>query len=270
MLKFLVGGSLVLILVAAVLKFSDGRKPFEPAAGSAWVEPSTGMQFVWVPSGCFNMGSEALEDDQKPVHRVCVKGFYLGKYEVTQRQYEKIVGSNPCSQKCIPYLGPDRAVTGVRWEEATRMAEALGSSSGNQFRLPSEAEWEYACVAGGQHKVNCGDGRHDDLGWMQQHRYGPKSNRPQDVGGKKPNAWGLFDMTGNVSEYVQDCWHGNYSGAPKDGSAWMTDGDCFARLYRGGSWGSGYFPTATTRVHIEFDGDPGNWEYSGFRLVKTQ
>lgn len=262
----LVGGMLALASVAALTYFGM-RKASEPAPGSAWVEPVTGMQFVWIPSGCFNMGSEKDRDDQKPVHSVCVSGFYLGKYEVTQGEYERIVGTNPCATTCTRYLGSDRAVTNVQWEDAQNMAEALGQSSDNKFRLPSEAEWEYACLAGGLHKDYCGEGRLKDLAWIEQSRHGPNLDRPQSVGGKKPNAWGLFDMMGNVSEYVQDCWHGNYNGAPQDGSAWIADGYCYARITRGGSWETYSIP-ATRREYREVDSEL-IVRSNGFRLVKA-
>jgi formylglycine-generating enzyme required for sulfatase activity len=262
----LIAGVLVL-MSAAALKYFSVRNPIEPAPGSAWVEPTTGMQFVWVPSGCFNMGSEKGLDDQKPVHRVCVSGFYLGKYEVTQGEYEKIVGANPCATECTRYLGSDRAVTNVRWNDIQKVTEALSQSSGSKFRLPSEAEWEYACRAGELHKDYCGDGRLDDLAWIGQSRYGSNLDRPQSVGTKKHNAWGLFDMMGNVSEYVLDCWHGNYNGAPKDGSAWVADGYCNARITRGGSWDSSDSIKATYRGYRESDSELID-RSNGFRLVK--
>lgn len=265
-LWLLVGGLSVLALALAFKQFGI-PKLGEPVPGTAWVEPSTGMQFVWVPSGCFDMGSNTGDDDQRPAHRVCVKGFWLGKYEVTQAEYEQVVGSNPCTTKCPRFVGPDRAVTNVHWDEAQKMAEAFSRRSGNRFRLPSESEWEYACLAGGRHKVYCGDGQVEELGWVDRWRYGPNSNHPQPGGRKKPNAWGLFDMTGNVTEHVGDCWHGNYNGAPSDGSAWIADGYCYARVYRGGGWKMSDTIKATTRRHRERDSesDPDGF---GFRLVK--
>lgn len=257
--------SLVLALLAIWKYFS---KPSEPAPGTIWIEPNTGMQFVWVPTGCFNMGSEKNHDDQKPVHRVCLKGFFLGKYEVTQGEYEKIVGTNPCATKCTSYLGSDRAATNIGWKEAQYVAEALSRISDSKFRLPSESEWEYACRAGEQHKDYCGDGPIKEIAWIAQSRYGPNLDRPQSVGGKKPNAWGLFDMTGNVSEHVQDCWHGNYKGAPEDGSAWIADGYCHGRVNRGGSWDSSENVNATFRRHREFDSELIE-RSNGLRLVRT-
>jgi formylglycine-generating enzyme required for sulfatase activity len=266
--RLLAIGLLFLGAVVFVIKYSTSRIAAEPAPGAVWVEPTTGMKFVWVPSGCFNMGAEDDEESQKPVHRVCLKGFYLGQFEVTQAEYEKTVGVNPCAQACDRYLGPDRAVTHVRWEDAQNAAQILGRRSGKQIRLPSESEWEYACLAGGRHKRYCGDGQLSALAWIGQSRYGPALDRPQVVGGKQANAWGLFDMMGNVSEYVQDCWHGNYNDAPADGTAWMG-GYCDARLYRGGSWDTSDQVVATARGHLEKDADPLSWRSNGFRLVMS-
>jgi formylglycine-generating enzyme required for sulfatase activity len=265
MLRLLAGGIFLLFLTVAAVKYSGGEKKlFEPAAGTIWTEATTGMQFVWVPSGCFDMGSEKGRDNEKPVHRVCLKGFYLGKYEVTQAEYEKIIGSNPCAVKCNNYLGPDRAVVNLYREDAEILAEKFGALTANRFRLPSESEWEYACLAGGQHKEYCGEDRFlNNLGWIGGYTYGPKP-----VGGKKPNAWGLFDMMGNANEYVQDCWHGNYVGAPNDGSAWIDGGYCHARMFRGGATQSHDSTKATFRMSIEKDMDPAMFMDMGVRLVK--
>ena len=264
MLRVLAGGLFFLILTVAAVKYSDGEKKlFEPAAGTIWTEATTGMQFVWVPSGCFNMGFDKSRDDQKPVHEVCLKGFYLGKYEVTQAEYEKIVGKNPCAVKCNTYLGPDRAVVNLYREDAELLAEKFEVLTANRFRLPSESEWEYACLAGGRHKEYCGDGDFMELAWMGGYTYGP-----QPVGRKKPNAWGLFDMMGNANEYVQDCWHGNYVGAPNDGSAWIDGGYCHARMFRGGATRSHDSTKATFRMSIEKDMDAPNFMDKGVRLVK--
>jgi formylglycine-generating enzyme required for sulfatase activity len=263
MWRWLGGGFALLVAVVVAWHYAGKSRLVEPAPGSAWIEPGTGMQFVWVPSGCFDMGAHDGRDSDKPVHRVCVKGFYLGKYEVTQAEYEKIVGTNPCAVQCDRYLGADRPVTNVQREDAQRMAALFSKRAGNRFRLPSEAEWEYACLAGGRHKEYCGDGSLRELAWLYGDADGPKA-----VGGRQPNAWGLSDMMGNVHEYVQDCWHGNYVGAPRDGSAWTKDGYCMAQLHRGGGFDTLKGITATNRFSLEADMEPVNLMSKGFRLVK--
>lgn len=262
----LLTSSLLALSFVALFKHLGTQNLSEPAAGSLWTEPTTGMQFVWIPTGCFQMGSAHGRDDEKPIHRVCVKGFYLGKYEVTQGQYEKVVGSNPCAKHCSHFVGADRAVAYIRWDDAQKMIAELQRKLGERFRLPSEAEWEYACVAGGRHREHCGDGRLEDVAWIDQAHYGGSADGPRPVGLKQPNAWGLFDMNGNVAEYVQDCWHGNYAGAHRDGSA-RVDGDCFVRVYRGGSWETSGPIRATTRGYLAIDSEllPSS---NGFRLVR--
>ena len=213
-------------VILAILAMGNGTAMAEPPAGTLLREPHTGMEFVWVPSGCFNMGSNTGEQFEKPVHPVCVSGFWLSKYEVTQAQYEKITGTNPSDFK-----GADRPVDSVSWDDAMKFALAYGLSTNVPMRLPSEAEWEYACRAGEQHATYCGDGDPSELGW-----YGANSkDQTHPVGQLRANAWGLYDMSGNVWEWVLDCWNLDYVGAPADGSAWLA-GNCTRRVARGGAW----------------------------------
>ncbi len=202
----------------------------EPAAGEIWVEPGTGMRFAWIPGGCFLMGSANRYAYERPAHKVCVKGFYLGVYSVTQAQYLKVVpGKNPSDNQ-----GADLPIESVNWNDAVTMAHQLAQTSGQKIRLPTEAEWEYACRAGSMHDPNCGDGKLADLAWYNRNSDG----HTQPVGKKKPNAWGLYDMNGNVWQWTLDCWHESYYGAPTDGHAWIANGDCTIRAARGGSWGT--------------------------------
>jgi formylglycine-generating enzyme required for sulfatase activity len=115
----------------------------------------------------------------------------------------------------------------VSWHDAKQFVSLLSAKTGKTYRLPSEAEWEYACRAGGRHEY-CGSDSADNVSW-----YSGKATNP--VAGKQANAWGLHDMSGNVWEWTEDCWNGNYSSAPTDGSAW-TAGDCSLKVVRGGSW----------------------------------
>ena len=229
----------------------------EPAPGTPWQESKTGMRFVWIPAGCFDMGAVDGGAYELPVHKVCVKGFYLGVYEVTQAQYRLVMGKNPSNT-----LGDAFPVESVSWTVATQMAKGLSQKSGETFRLPSEAEWEYACRAGGKHALYCGEGNPTELGWFTKN----SGQQSWPVGQKKPNAWGLYDMSGNVWDWTQDCWHPSYVGAPDDGSAWTSGDDCANRVARGGSWGG---VTSSLRA------DSRNWNLmdsyftdTGFRLVR--
>jgi len=221
--------------------------PAEPKAGEGFTEPVTSMEFVWVPGGCFEMGS-GLNSLESPVHRVCMEGFWLGKYEVTQGQWEKVMGSNPALFK-----GDDLPVETVSWDDAQAFIAKLNQKGPGGFRLPSEAQWEYACRSGGQKQTYCGGEDVDRLAWSRgpigaagagapAQAAGPpdRSNEPNvihPVGTKAPNGLGLHDMSGNVWEWVQDCWHDSYQGAPTDGRAWEY-GECDYRVFRGGAYGN--------------------------------
>lgn len=196
-------------------------------AGKVFRDCNACPEMVVIPAGSFQMGSNGGKSDEKPVHRVDVPAFAIGKTEVTQAQWRAIMGSNPSRfSDC-----DDCPVERVNWHDAQDYLNRLSARTGQRYRLPSEAEWEYACRAGGQHEY-CGGDSLDSLAWYD----GNSNKRTQSVERKQANAWGLHDMSGNVWEWVQDCWNGSYNGAPADGSAW-TDGDCGKRVLRGGSWG---------------------------------
>ncbi|MBI4751133.1 MAG: SUMF1/EgtB/PvdO family nonheme iron enzyme [Acidobacteria bacterium] len=183
------------------------------------------MEFVLIPAGEFQMGS-TQSDDEKPVHKVKIsEGFYLGKYEVTQAEWEGVMGNNPSNFK-----GDRLPVENVSWDECQKFLEKLSAKKdGYTYRLPSEAEWEYACRAGttGDHAGNL-----DEMAWYSSN----SGSKPHPVGQKKPNEWGLHDMHGNVWEWCQDWYQGSYNGAPTDGRAWELGADKQFRVMRGGSW----------------------------------
>ncbi|MCX7824323.1 MAG: formylglycine-generating enzyme family protein [Verrucomicrobiae bacterium] len=189
------------------------------------------MQFVAIRPGSFMMGSERSAD-WKPVHEVTfAKPFYMGKYEVTQEQWERIMGSNPSNFK-----GPKNPVEQVNWDDCQSFISKLKEKlPGRAFRLPTEAEWEYACRAGSTNDFCFGNdvGRLRDYAWYIAN----SDNTTHPVGEKQPNAWGLYDMHGNVWEWCQDIYRDNYMGAPADGSAWeQAQGSVTNRVLRGGSW----------------------------------
>jgi formylglycine-generating enzyme required for sulfatase activity len=185
-----------------------------------------GMEAVYIPAGEFQMGSADgwFNGDEKPAHQVVFsEAFWMGKYEVTQAQWEAVMGANPSYFKGCPQC----PVKNVSWDDCQEFIKKLNErKDGWEYRLPSEAEWEYACRAG-----TTGDyaGELDEMAW-----YGSFSGT-HPVGEKKANAWGLHDMHGNVSEWCQDRWHENYDGAPNDGHAWEQGSDN-RRVVRGGSW----------------------------------
>jgi eukaryotic-like serine/threonine-protein kinase len=198
------------------------------------------LEMVAIPGGTFTMGSPSTEkersNDEGPQHQVTIQPFYLGKFEVTQAQYEAIMGSNPSNFK-----GANRPVEKVSWNDAVEFCKRLSQKTGRTYRLPSEAEWEYACRAGTTTPFYFGETITTDLvNYDGNFTYDaePKGKYRQqttDVGSLPSNAFGLYDMHGNVWEWCADSWHSNYDGAPTDGSAWV-DNDNQNRVLRGGSW----------------------------------
>jgi formylglycine-generating enzyme required for sulfatase activity len=183
---------------------------------------------VSVLGGCFQMGGNSGSDDEKPVHEVCLKGFQMGQTEVTQGQWRALMGSNPSH---FSSCGDDCPVESVSWNDIQDFLKTLNRKTGSNFRLPSEAEWEYACRGGRANDTYCGGDDAGRVGWYSDN----SGRRTHEVGGKSANAFGLYDMSGNVWEWTQDCWNSNYNGAPRDGSDWQG-GDCSRRVLRGGSW----------------------------------
>ncbi|WP_442948848.1 SUMF1/EgtB/PvdO family nonheme iron enzyme [Nostoc sp.] len=202
----------------------------------------------------FTMGSPAGEaerhSDESPQHQVTVPGFFMGKYAVTQEQYQAIMGSNiNIFQKIIGnnnnpsnFKGDKLPVEKVSWDEAVEFCKKLNQKTRRKYRLPSEAEWEYACRAGTTTPFYFGETITRDLvNYNGNYPYGsaPKGEYRQqttDVGKFPPNSFGLYDMHGNVWEWCQDVYNDNYQGAPKDGSAWLTGKDNNSMLLRGGCW----------------------------------
>jgi formylglycine-generating enzyme required for sulfatase activity len=214
-------------------------------------------KLVDIPGGCFQMGSNSDSDDEKPVHEVCLKGFQMGQTEVTQGQWRAVMGSNPshfsgCGENC--------PVEKVSWNDIQDFLKTLNRKTGSNFRLPSEAEWEYACRGGRANDTYCGGDDAGRVGWYSDN----SGRRTHEVGGKSANAFGLYDMSGNVWEWTQDCGNSNYNGAPRDGSDWQG-GDCSRRVLRGGSWGSG--DDSLRAAYRDRSGADDRDNYFGFRLV---
>ena len=227
-----------------------------PVPGKTWKESLTGMQFVWVPGGCFQMGSNEGDDDEKPVHEVCVDGFWIGKYEVTQDQWKRIMGNNPSHFK----KGDDYPVEQVSWEDVQEFIKVLNRKTHLQFRLPTEAEWEYAARSGGKQERYAGGNDVDHVAWYD----GNSSDHTHRVGTKAPNGLGIYDMSGNVWEWCQD-WYGEdyYGRSPRQNPQGPSSGS--HRVNRGGSWNSiPWFVRASYRYRYR----PGNRDCDlGFRLA---
>lgn len=223
---------------------------------------SIDMEFVLIPAAEFKMGSEDGFNNEEPVHEVTIgKAFYLGKYEVTQKQWVEVMGSNPSKFK-----GDGLPVEQVSWNDVQEFIKKLNEKEGsNKYRLPSEAEWEYACRAGTTTHYSFGDSESKlgEYAWYQDN----SGSKIHPVGQKKQNQWGLYDMHGNVYEWMQDRYHSNYEGAPTDGSAW-EDGSSSDRVVRSGGWG-GY--AGRVRSALRSNGSPDVRSSNlGFRLLREQ
>jgi formylglycine-generating enzyme required for sulfatase activity len=199
------------------------------------------LEMVSIPGGSFKMGSPESEaqrlDRESPQHNVTIQPFFMGKFTVTQEQYQAVMGENPSNFK-----GAKRPVESVTWDNAVEFCAKISETTKKIYRLPSEAEWEYACRAGTTTPFYFGetistvlanyDGTATPYGSAPKGQY---RKQTVDVGSFPANAFGLYDMHGNVWEWCQDNWHENYEGAPSDGTPWLNSDNNY-RLLRGGSW----------------------------------
>ena len=230
------------------------------------------MEMVWIEPGTFMMGSPSTESgrdsDEGPQHEVRISmGFYLGKYEVTQQQWESVMGTRPWSGESYAKVNPSHAVSYVSWDDAQAFIRKLNQSSGrNKYRLPTEAEWEYGCRAGTTTRYSFG-GSGSPLGqyaWYDRNAWDAGEKYAHEVGTKLPNPWGLHDMHGNVWEWCQD-WYGNYSSGAQTDPKGPSSGAI--RIFRGGSWCDNL---RYLRCAERYSGSPGlRYYYIGFRLCKS-
>jgi formylglycine-generating enzyme required for sulfatase activity len=173
---------------------------------------------------------------EQPVHEITIKSFFMGKFEVTFDEYDRFaVTTGRTLPSDMGWGGRSRPVINVSWEDTQAYAQWLSEATGKRYRLPTESEWEYAARSGGKDEIWAGT---SDERQLKDYAVYRDRNRTEEVGSKKPNGLGLYDMSGNVWEWVEDCVHDDYTGAPKDGSAWLeaNDGNCDRRVVRGGSW----------------------------------
>jgi len=232
-----------------------------PAPGQTFKDCAECPEMVVIPAGRFLMGSRLGEAgrfaDEGPQRWVDVPRFAMGKHEVTQGQWEAVMGSNPSWFKAC---GLDCPVDNVSWSDAQEFARRLSHRTGRAYRLPSEAEWEYAARAGTTTAYFWGD-RFDD----QRANIGSGTVA---IGRYKANAFGLHDMHGNVREWVQDVWYDGYAGAPGDGSARITGVDPSWRVIRGGSWVN--LPGALRSSFRTRNPQGIRDDYTGLRIARTE
>jgi len=255
---------------------AEAEKASATAAEAAGQKPpreltnSIGMKLVLIPPGEFMMGSPADEKRRgvdEPQHRVKItKGFYMGATEVTQAQWQKVMGNNPSY-----FEGDNLPVEQVSWDNAVDFCRKLSATEGKTYRLPTEAEWEYACRAGSTGPY-AGNGKLDDMGWHG----GNSGGKTHPVGTKQANAWGLYDMHGNVWEWCAD-WYGvdyyrqspvSDPEGPNQGAPlrWAPQG---ARVVRGGSWDSGLTGRFRCADRDYSRGPADRGDRGGFRCART-
>jgi formylglycine-generating enzyme required for sulfatase activity len=189
----------------------------------------TTFEMIKVEGGPFMMGSEQGSSWERPVHEVSVKDFWIGKFPVTQDLWESVMGENP-----FYFKGYSFPVEQVSWNDTQQFLEKLNQLTACNYRLPSEAEWEYAARGGNQSKgFNfAGGNKLKEVAWY----YANSHSEAKPVGLKQPNELGFYDMSGNVQEWCADHWHENYENAPKEGRVWIAGANENLCLVRGGSW----------------------------------
>ena len=247
------------------------------------------LEMIAIPGGSFQMGDNEFTHSI-PVSTVTVPPFYLGRYSVTQEQHQAIVNPSKIFQNFSYYqagLYPQKGwgnpsyfqkgwenpsyfqkggkypVENLSWNDSIEFCKRLSQKTGKNYRLPTEAEWEYACRAGTQTKYHFGDDENQlgNYAW-----YGRNSNgETHPVGQKQSNQFGLYDMHGNVWEWLADRWHKNYKGAPTDGSSWETGTVDNYRVLRGGSWND-LARNCRPGVRSRLNADPYNYSF-GFRVA---
>ncbi|HYW20869.1 MAG TPA: bifunctional serine/threonine-protein kinase/formylglycine-generating enzyme family protein [Nodularia sp. (in: cyanobacteria)] len=230
------------------------------------------LEMTSIPAGEFIMGSpeheESHEHTESPQHRVKIAPFFMGTFPITQAQFRAIMNASPSYM-----VGDDHPVECVSWNAVVDFCTLISQKTGRNYRLPSEAEWEYACRAGTKTSFHFGNAINTDLAnydGRYVYRAGARGEYRQTttpVGTFSPNAFGLYDMHGNVWEWCQDIWHDDYIGAPTDGSAWERERSSICRVLRGGSWyGYPWYCRSAARGR----GKQGDWKlYYGFRVALT-
>ncbi|BAY32672.1 hypothetical protein NIES2107_45620 [Nostoc carneum NIES-2107] len=276
--------------------FGMGKKTYEinPSRGQAeFFTENLGngvvLEMVAIPGGKFLMGSpeneEGRYDSESPQHNVTIQPFFMGKFPVTQSQWQAVAALDKVNIDLNPdparFKGANRPVECVSWDDAVEFCARLSKQTQTMYRLPSEAEWEYACRAGTNTPFYFGGTITTDLAnyrgtdWDYQatvyssnYGQGPKGEfreQTTDVGKFPANRFGLFDMHGNVWEWCQDEWHENYNNAPADGSAWLVENDNQKRLLRGGSWGN--VPWNCRSAYRDWGAPAYRYGSVGFRVV---
>ena len=222
---------------------------------------------VQLPRGDFTMGSNSDDPTERPAFHVSIDdGFAIGKYEVTVGQWNACVTANGCQQVAgDPARPTDMPVRDVSWDDAQSYVQWLRRLTGKRYRLPTEAEWEYAARGGTRTRYWWGDQMATGKANCRECGQPWSADAPAKTGSFAANPFGLYDMNGSVWEWVSDCWHASYQRAPSDGRSW-DEPDCRVRVLRGGSWreGGSYMPSST---RFKYDASVRQSQ-NGFRVAR--
>ncbi|OLP15443.1 hypothetical protein BST81_26285 [Leptolyngbya sp. 'hensonii'] len=239
------------------------------------------LDMVLIPGGSFLMGSPEDEPERNqaegPQHPVTVPTFFMGRTPVTQAQWKVVAALRPAKRDLDPdpseFKGNEHPVEQVSWHDAVEFCDRLAQHTQRPYRLPSEAEWEYACRAGTTTPFHFGEILTPDLGnydWSETYQNSPTksegSHGTTPVATYPPNGWGLYDLHGNVWEWCEDDWHSSYEGAPRDGRAWIAENrsEEGLRVLRGGSWLS--YPWVCRSAYRNFNDAEWRSDVDGFRV----
>ncbi len=259
-------GAIVSAVCPVASSFAAGADQ-ERLPGELFRDCADCAELVVIPSGEFDMGSNAKLTEQ-PVHHVDIrKSFAIGRREVTFAEWDRCVGAGGCtfSPTDQGWGRGDRPVTNVSWDDAKQFIAWLSRVTGKSYRLPTEAEWEYAARGGSTtpywwgKDVGTGHAQCAECGDSESGRTAPE-------GSFRPNAFGLYDTAGNAAEWVEDCWNPSFRGAPNDGSAWAS-GDCSLRVLRGGSFAD-KATAVRSSARFRYDEDV-RYYANGFRVARN-
>ncbi len=233
------------------------------------------LEMVWIPAGSFTMGSPDTEQDRNvsegPQHTVELNGFWIGKYELTKRQWTAVMGTEPWTGHPHVLDSPESTAVWVSWDDVRDFVAGLCVLTGKTFELPSEAQWEFACRAGTTTRFYWGDDPGvtviSDYAWWIVNAESAGQKYAHISGQKLPNALGLYYMSGNVVEWCEDDWHADYVGVPTGDLPWVDSPRSDGRVVRGGSWNG---PSGNCRSADRGYLTPDlRYEFLGFRVVRT-
>jgi formylglycine-generating enzyme required for sulfatase activity len=209
------------------------QPPIAAPAKAAVIEP----EMISVRGGEFKMGSDD-DPSERPIHVVTIKPFSIGKFPVSVGEWKQCVAAKACADLGSGNVGPSddkMPMANLSWRDTKQYVAWLSDATKHNYRLPTEAEWEYAARGGTQTRFWWGNEFVENMADCNGCEKAYDQYRPTTIGSFKPNPFGIYDMSSLVNEWVEDCWHKNYAGAPSDGAAWET-GDCGQRVLRGGAW----------------------------------